>query len=683
MSRWILVLSALVGAALRLNAATAADKSFDSAYKLLQDTAYGRAEEEFGKLVVTYTNWARLPQAILFQAVARFHQTNYAGAIDLLTTPSGAAGKWADEYLFWLAKACSQKGDDRAASTNYAKLVQQFPSSSRCLEAAVGQATAFSNLRQWQQAVDLLQQTNGIFQNALRTNSSSELILHGQILLGEALLAQQHYSAAETSLQPMAKLPLPPEVDWQRQYLLCRIQWADHRPQQALDGTTNLLPLAAKAANRRLQVESAAFRGDLLELVGQPSEAIAAYNANLSEGVSSKYQRQAILQITKLSLMQNRFAEAAAMLEQFLSRFPGAPDGDAALLGLAEIRLQQHWSGLCTNVAPVSATNAPGATNCVEQALLKLRDLKAKFPQSALLGKRFLDLGWCFWEQGKMAEAQTNFQAAVEQLPPSADQALARFKLGDTLFQQKDFARALTNYNLLIAKFGASEEVKTNLLESALYQCVQAAAAMHDLPSATNAMARLLASFPTDFHTERAVLLTGQQMRKEGHPAAARDIFSSFARLAADAPLLPQMQLVVARTYEDQNQWTNSIAQYDRWLTTFTNHPARPQAEFFRARAALLAGQETNALALLTDFIARYPADELAPLARFLAADHYFHAGKFSEAEINYQLVFQNTNWPVSELTYQAMMMAGRAAVEQQGWSGARDYFLKLYQAAA
>jgi hypothetical protein len=49
------------------------------------------------------------------------------------------------------------------------------------------------------------------------------------------------------------------------------------------------------------------------------------------------------------------------------------------------------------------------------------------------------------------------------------------------------------------------------------------------------------------------------------------------------------------------------------------------------------------------------------------------------EAERNYKFLFQNTNWPPSEQTYQAQLMAGRAAVARQGWQDVRDYFLGVF----
>jgi hypothetical protein len=56
-------------------------------------------------------------------------------------------------------------------------------------------------------------------------------------------------------------------------------------------------------------------------------------------------------------------------------------------------------------------------------------------------------------------------------------------------------------------------------------------------------------------------------------------------------------------------------------------------------------------------------------------ADHYYRTGSYAAAEGSYQLVFQRTNWPVSRLTFEARLMAGRAAFARQGYKDAKPYF--------
>ena len=128
------------------------------------------------------------------------------------------------------------------------------------------------------------------------------------------------------------------------------------------------------------------------------------------------------------------------MLEKFLGQYPNAASADLALLTLGELRLRQYEAGAGTNQPALAITNAPAATNILQLALASFDTLVKKFPQSPLFGKAQLDLGWCYWREGRLSEAQAAFQAAVERLPTSRDQATAYFRLADTQFQQTNYA---------------------------------------------------------------------------------------------------------------------------------------------------------------------------------------------------------------------------------------------------
>jgi TolA-binding protein len=184
--RWTLLLTLLLAHGPRLWAASAADRTFDAAVKAFQDTFYARAEAQLADYCQKFPASPRLTEAILVQAQARLELTNYAGAIELLTANEGKAGTNADQYLFWLGEARYRKGDYGAACDDFAKLVKDFPASSRCLEAALGEASAHAALArtepaQWQRVIGMLQQTNGFFQFAASTNASSDLVPRGYL----------------------------------------------------------------------------------------------------------------------------------------------------------------------------------------------------------------------------------------------------------------------------------------------------------------------------------------------------------------------------------------------------------------------------------------------------------------------------------------------------------------------
>jgi TolA-binding protein len=238
----------------------------------------------------------------------------------------------------------------------------------------------------------------------------------------------------------------------------------------------------------------------------------------------------------------------------------------------------------------------------------------------------------------------------------------------------------MTSYGTVLEKFASMPEVATNLFEPALYQIASAAIASGNAQAASNALRRILTDYPNSFHTAGALLMVGLELGRTGNPAAARAVLRDFATAVPGSDLRPQVELAIARTFEQQDKWPDAIEVYDRWLSTYTNDAARPGAEYYCAQANYLAGRETNALALFGQLASEVPTNQFTPLARWWVGDYNYRSGQpngFFDAEHSFQLLYKS--WPGHPLGYQALMMAGRAAASRQGWSDAKDYFATLW----
>ena len=657
------------------SASGAETQAFTAAERVYLDADYKNAEADFGDFIQKFPSSARIPEAVLYQAQARIKLGDYNVALSLLSAYQSRAGALADWYLLCQGESFLAQGDFAEAEVRFSRLMREFPASHLHLAAVVDTAVARMRLARWAQVIELLGQTNGIFNLSAGTNRANPYVIRGYLLLSEAELAQNDTHGAELALEALKGSPLDSTNNWQRQYLLCRVLLAAGRLGAALQNTTNLQMLAEATGQRSFQAETTAFQAGLLERLGRREEALAVYQKNLAEGIPAERQRQALLKITDLYFTLERSGEAAQVLQTFLGRFPTNDCSDLALLTLGELRLRQYDPGALTNQATVAITNSPVATNFLEQAVAAFQGFRNKFPQSRLLGKAQLDLGWCYWLAGKISESQSAFQSAVALLPQSSDQARALYKLADAQLRLTNYAAAISNYNTLVERFADLPEVGTNLSESALYQIVRAGQVAGDLASATNALAKILARYPNGFFADRAVLLVGQQMGQR-YASMARELYSNRAQSATNSPLLAELELAIARTYEEEARWGEAIQQYDTWLATFTNHPAQGRTEYLRAQANYETGNETNALLQFTNFITRFPTSEYAPLAQWWVADYFYRLDKPQEAESNYKFVFQN--YPASPLAYPARLMAGRVAVVRQGWEDASGYFTNL-----
>jgi TolA-binding protein len=189
-----------------------------------------------------------------------------------------------------------------------------------------------------------------------------------------------------------------------------------------------------------------------------------------------------------------------------------------------------------------------------------------------------------------------------------------------------------------------------------------------DLPSASQAVSNLIEWFPSSFYSDRSLLLYGQALNGQGKPSESRTVLASFAKVFSKSTLLPEAQLAIARTHVMDGSWVSSILEYARWVTNYPAHPALAQAEFDRAWLNHQAGNPARAFQLFTNYVVRFPTNQLAPVAQKWIADHQFQSGKFIEAEQGYRRLFENTNLLANapDMQWEARLSAGRSAFFRQ-----------------
>jgi TolA-binding protein len=662
-----LILFTLILSDGQIFAASAAkeQRAYAAAVSAFQDEMWSRAETEFAQFAQKYPKSTNAPQAVLLQAQAEFKQGKLPPVVALLSARKAQAGNLADQYAYWTGEAQFQNGDFTNAAKTFASLAQNFPESPLRLRSVVGAASAHAQLGEWPQIIASLDDTNGVFQRAAQLDAANDLVSRGRLLLAQAKFVQNDFTGAASVLESLDSQTLQPELDWQRAYLLCQVRLAADDADAAFALTTNMLQIAHLEKDGDLRAESMALRADVLEKMDRPAEAIAAYRENLTNTAPVGRQREAVLKIAELALAQKQFSDAELALGNFLSQFPDSPSADITLFTLGELHLKDYVS-------------QPSATNHLQEAAARFDQFTGTFTNSLLTGRAYLDRGWCDWLARKFSDSFDNFKIAARKLPPSEELAVARFKMGDALFAENNFTGALTNYRAVLDDFTDFPAVGQVLGSRALYQSLRADLELNDVDGASDVLVQILKIDPAGNLADSSELLVGEGLADSNQPSVARALLEKFELQFTNSPLLPQVELAIARTYEQETDWPSAIGRYESWLTNFPADSLQPQAAYARAWADFQAGNETNAFMLFTNFVARFPTNELAPMAQWWVADHFFRAGDFVNAERNYKSVFQNTNWQNSSLVYPAQMMAGRAAVGRLGYSDAIGYFTGL-----
>jgi TolA-binding protein len=642
----VLVVAAALAGPVRSQAATRQDSLYTFATNLFVDGNYQQAEIQFNKFVTTYTNSARLTNALLFLARARYGESNYAGALELLTQKLPADDP---TVLNYTALAYDGAGNYSNAVASCVRLLLKLPANSPSrLPVARLEALALSQLQDWPGVIAFLSNPDGDFQKAARLAPGNPEAVNGYLLLGEAYWEEKRFAEGELAVRQANTNALGRELSWKRDFLLARILLDAGRTEEAL---TNSLEMAALQANSGERVATAFLRGEILERLDRPAGALAEYTNNLAPGLPPEAIRKALAKTVELSGRE----EAIQSLDNFIAQRPKDPNLDLAHWYLGDLHLKMYFA-------------APSETNALQRAVTNLAALVQDFPASELLGQARLDLGWGDWAQGKFAEAKTNFLQAVERLPYSEARAEAILKLADAQFKEGLYQDAARHYNQLLTDYATMASVTNRLFDRALYQLAQADLELGDEKGAEEAAARIVNGYRDSGFGERSLLLLGENFIRTSDYARARERFSNLLAKYPDSPLQPDVQFEIARTYEQEGDWSNALNLCESWLANpnFATNALLPQVQFARALDSAKAGQETNALAQMTNFVSQYQSNSpagstLAPLAQMWIGDYYLNHGDYAQADFAYENLW--VMFPkATGLVFRSRLSAGRAA---------------------
>jgi TolA-binding protein len=648
-----LALLALLPAGARVSAAvlTPEEIAWSNARSSFELFNWPQADARFAEFLKKYPASRHYTDGVITQAQARIYLGHYNEAIQLLTDQQVRSENQADEFSYWIGMAYCSNLNYQAAADTFALLVQEHTNSARRPEALFTETAARMKLAgELPRLIEELSRPDSPLQQMAVAQPTNEWVMKTAFRLCEAELALTNIAGAEKTLGLVAA---GSALEWERQYLLVRVKLAGGHPEVALPGSASLIEAAGVDAKKK--TESISVRGNIYRRLGDYQPAISTYQTNLNStnDASPDQRREALLNIVELNLAQNQVEEAARSLEDYLFKSPAEKDSDLNLLLLGELRLKQHYSEIRD-------------TNHLASARSNFDTLTIKYPNSGYLGKAQLNLGWCFSAEGKIAESLAAFSNAVEHLPPSEDQAVALFKLGETRLAGQDYTGAAGSFNRLIDQYGSMPLVTNELFEPALYHILQADTALTNLSGAAGAFDRIRDWFPGGFLGESGALLVGQTVNREGQPAAARAIYAKFRAQWPNSSLRPEMELLEARTYERENDWTNAISQYTNWVATYTNQPSLPDARFSLAWAYWEAGDETNAFQNFTQFLSDFPTNALAAQAQYWIGDHYVRTREFTLAAISFQQVAGAKSNAAPALVFNARMMAGVALFATQ-----------------
>lgn len=640
----------------------AAKKAFDDGlYEMVDELVEGFSNRFPGSKLI--------PAAVLLDGQSLIRTGKQKEAAQLLIKELKQAGASKAEFLYWIGEAYFQAGDFSNAQKAFGRVLTETPNSTLVLAAGYRQAESLARDSKHEMVIKVLNDPKGSFRRAANGRKGEELYALGLLLLGESLFSSGQYDEWVPVRDELSKMKLSPDLYWRWEHLNCRNHLAEERFSDARDSASNLVRLAESAKDAGRLAMSVALLGETQLQMGQVAEAAKSFERNLAAEVPERERKSALLKTAELVMNASQFKAAILKLEQFAKEFPKDDSMDFVHLKLGQLFLAKTLD--------VGAGSKVDEAN-TERAFKEFNHLINSYPKSPHLSVALLGRAQCLELKEMIEESLSDLQAALKSLKPSEEQATARFKMGDLLVRKGDLEGATTHYLYVFQQMTNVPQVEATLADRAGYQAVKTFVAREDLTAAQGVASEMKKRFGDRSETGEAILLLSRSLVNQGNAAQARSLIEGLGK--GQERVIPELDLALAESHLAEGNWTNALTLHQAWIGKHSKHESVGKVEFNLGWLYHQSGQEERAFQVYTNYVVQYSKNPLTQAAQDWVAGYYFRNGDVVNAELAYQRVFQNTNFPSSEITWRAQLMAGRVAQARQGWNEAHRYFEGLIQ---
>jgi len=590
---------------------------------------------------------------------SHFHQGAFKDTYAVLSNDRLVAGPLADEFLFWMAECRMGQGNLKAAAQIYQELLHEHPKSSRITESIVALANVSARQKEWVEVVGYLQPTDGVFQKFADINPNDEGVLEGRLLLAQALFELDEMASARSAIEVLPK-KLRLERDWRRRLLEAKIAAKSGSLDQALLMGDQLRTIAEQQNWNNQLVCAFQLRAELFEWKLDLNRAAQEYSHLLKDELPIAIRRFAFLNKVRLHIKTGDLTKALSALHSLQKQADLKSIQPMADCMVAEMHLLLHRTGGKGHLAL--------AMGHFEK--IALQDHDASLQARALWG-----LSQCYFFYGQTTLAVESMQKALEVVQGNDVRAWVQYRLAMEHSRQGIHGKAISGFQNV--RTNALGGISVDLLNAARYMQFKDTLFGENVSGAEVLLSEMRVQAGASY-LDRALLTMAQVRIDRGDKDAADAVLVEFQEQTPTSELQAFAVLEKIRLLVIDRKWTEVIVGYDQWLKDYPKHHKRTEVFFDRAWALAQSGQSSDAMKSFEELIKSRPDCQQAFMAKMWMADHAYNSRTNQlTAEKLYKEIRGATNSPLS-LRHRAGMMAGRTAMERQGFADARIAFSTL-----
>ena len=516
-------------------------------------------------------------QTILFQLGAQaFIDGNYNQAIQDFNNCINMGNydnQSRNEAYFWRGETYYRTNDNQSAIRDYQSYISASNASSEnYTNALYNLGYSYFNLKQYNQALNS-------FRQYTTQERSRQGLTYSDALnrMGDCYLYNRNFTEAEKLYAQASKSSNQGAeyADFQRAFVM-GLQHNYNGKISALDAMMRKYP------NSQYYDDALYEKGRALTMLGRESESVQVLNQLLRDYPNSNIAAQAGVQLGQAYYNTNSTNQAIQAYKNVAQRYRNTEEARMAI---------QSLEGIYRDINDISSyasfVNSLGGGMTISTS--RQDSLTYLAAESVYL-------------KGRSSESLTAMNNYLRSYPNGSFAGDAHFYIGSIAYDNKDYDKALAEFN-----------------------------------SAINS--------GTSKNLNKAFALTGQMQLERGNTQAAYDAFKQLERLAGNAEDRTTAQSGILKTANALNN-DNEVTQVATQLLSNdkTSPEIRNEAYLYRAKAYLKAGNNNSAVADLqkasTDTRSIYGAE-----AQYLLADIYYKAGSYDNAE-KQVVAFMKQNTP-------------------------------------
>lgn len=613
------------------------------------DRLFGLAERQCAEFLQLYPESEHLEQVTLVMGQAQFEQDKLAKSRETLERglAKWPAGRFRDQYLFWLAETLSRAGDYAGAETNYTILTREHGNSDWLGRSWYGMA--FAQFKQGKNQLALAS-----LDHLEKLNVVGVLRAESDLLRGETLLAQEKFDEAGAVLQRVIE-NFPETSAFYQAHFWMGESWA--RRNEAAKAVDHYQVVTTAYTDRPGRLVTAAWAarawagiGWVYWNTGNFNQAADAFGDAASLAVQPGLNRDMMMKHAESMARAGRVEEAVTRFRDFLAAHKDDPQADLAQMSVADLL---------------------AGSQRFELALGEYQQLVATHGASPLVGRALYQAGVCAQELGRLADALPFYAEALNRTTDANLAQQALFRLGDVHYGLKQYAEAITAYQRLIGQYAT-----TPYLDRALFQLGHAYWQLRNADGAITAFESLVQQQPDSSLAGHALYQIGVIHAQQKQEKKAREALDKVAKNWPGSDMAGRAMLAVGDSLYREGAFEDALRQYNSIVETMPGTEYAQRAAFNRGWCYDGLQQPDQAWKVFSTFLESNPQSADAAPAQFWMG--HFHLGKkdFLKAQEQFQLMAQTyTN---STLAADAFYMAGRTAYARQDFKGAIDLYEAL-----